>query len=571
MTTFVILPPEIREKIFWYYFQVDGRYVFDGNSEKLTTADNNPIDLSLMYTCRSVANDTKNLPLTINTITFSTLYREDWRGLAGCFNYVSTYYRLLQADLVVRLARFMTPDMYPQLALKFPTLGPQIQKASKDHEDCLAHYETGRWPSDSESESDSGSDFESDFDFERNRDVIIFGPENKKTDPSEASYEWRHGLETQSYRLRYQNLRLNGSSNFYRGLGSIDHDRQRGHLLRLHWAGGSWAIQAAILVYGALPGWVDTYPAHDLLDLRFEPWAIPSHSEVAKVTTRFGADDAWKLLQPWYYTPSWAYHPYGLYSFFGCGPPIRFLQRLPAHQRLQIRNLVLHEDLRSVGTPSTHVQGLAPFFKENPRLRVVRRVSVLGCIEGMLGEPSQAARFFRAEKDGRSEPDRAFDVMKFSWGVAQWLVDALAVTRVGIPAEFFTFILEAGPHADFCTDVFQQAIHRDIAWNRAYNACIDRGLVACKPRERLYDLLDDGLDEAIEHLLNPTSFLRSDFNLGHPWNFENLVEETNHLDHLHWTFKWAFREPQKLDFPPILGFVKRYSDNFEIQTEEDYL
>ncbi|KAJ4182227.1 hypothetical protein NW767_013910 [Fusarium falciforme] len=601
MASLVTLPPEIREKIFQYYFQVDGGYVFDGDSEKLTTADNNPIDLSLMYTCRSVANDTKNMPLAINTITFSTLYREEWRGLAGCFNYVCTYYSLLEADLVVRLARFMTPDMYSQLALKFPTPAPQIQKESRYHKHCLDNYETGRWHSFSDSESES----ESESGSEGNRDAI-FSPdsdsEEDKTDPSEGGYEWRHGRYAPSYRFGYEHLALASSIDCYDGLGSIDHGPS-GHPLRPEWVGGSWAIQAAMsyclrllaekepaefarLVFGALPGWMGTCPAHELLDLRFDPWAIPSQPEVAKATSRFKADDAWKLLEPWYYTPSRAYNPPRVYDqlhtprgvrcrekirFSAAATAIRFLQRLPTTQRLQIRNLVLYEDHPSVGTPSTHVQGLAPFFKENPRLRVVRRVSVLGCIEGRLGDPNLAAQFLQAEKDGRTEDRRNVDLITFPWRVAEWLVDALAVTSVGIPAESFTFILEAGPHADFCTDVFQQAIHRDIAWNRAYNACIDRGLVVRKRGQKGHLLIDEGLEEAIGHLLNQTSFLRSDFNPGHPWNFENLVEETKHLDYLHWQLKWAYREPRKLELPPTLDIARLYSDNFEVQTEEDYL
>ncbi|KAM0415821.1 hypothetical protein ACHAPT_013231 [Fusarium lateritium] len=90
----------VRERIFQYYFKVDNGYVFSAKSDKLTTTDGDTVDLALMYTCRSVASETRNMPLTVNTITFSTLYREDWRGLAGCFNYVSAYCSLLQADAV---------------------------------------------------------------------------------------------------------------------------------------------------------------------------------------------------------------------------------------------------------------------------------------------------------------------------------------------------------------------------------------------------------------------------------------------------------------------------------------
>ncbi|KAJ4168455.1 hypothetical protein NW754_010367 [Fusarium falciforme] len=80
------LPYEVREQIFQHYFKLDRGYFYDGDSEKLVTAEGQPIDLSLMYTCRSIADDTKNIPLSVNTITFSTVYREDWRERAGRYD-----------------------------------------------------------------------------------------------------------------------------------------------------------------------------------------------------------------------------------------------------------------------------------------------------------------------------------------------------------------------------------------------------------------------------------------------------------------------------------------------------
>ncbi|RSL54923.1 hypothetical protein CEP54_009651 [Fusarium duplospermum] len=569
MANLITLPFELRARIFQYYFRINGGYVFNSETEKLTCADGSPIDLSLMYTCRSVAHDTKNMPLAVNPITFSTFLREDWRGLAGCFNYVWTYYSLLEADLVVRLARFMTPDMYSQLALKFPTFVQQIQNQSSVHEELLAQYESGG---------------------------------GIRDDPSEGSYPWRHGRTAPSWNFGSKRLNLERSSHNYHGLGSIA-DHLRGHPLRNDWIGGSWAIEAAMscclrllsdkeptefarLVYGALPEWAGTYPAHEFLDLRFEPWAIPSPSEVAKATSRLNADNAWKLLEPWYHAPSSAYQPAGQHDpshtprgvrcrekirFSAAASAIRFLQRLPVHQRVQIRKVELHEDHPSVGTPSTHVQGLAPFFRENPRLRVQRRVSMLACIEGRLGNPQDAARFLQEQKDGRAEDSRSVDLMSFPSRLAEWLIDAMAAADVGIPVESFTFVLEAGPHADFCTDLFQQSIHRDIAWYKANKACLDRGLVVYPPVKRRRRFLDEGLEEAVEHLLNQTSFLRTDFNLGLPWDFESLVEKNKHLGPFHWEVKWASREPQWLDMPPTLDTARMYSDNYEIQTESDYL
>ncbi|KAM5347428.1 hypothetical protein ACJ41O_010433 [Fusarium nematophilum] len=580
MTNFVALPLEVREQIYQYYFKVDGGYVFNGDSEKLTTAGGNPIDLSLVYTCRSIANDTKDMPLAVNTITFSTVYREDWRELAGCFNYVSAFSRLLEADLVVRLARFMTPDMYSKLALKFPAFVSQIQKASRKHEERLG-------PADFMPHSEFSSDDEPTSDNE--------------SEASSSIPEWNIRIGHRAghaFSWSGQMLDTRWPNDFYDGFGSIVSGYRR-HPLRREWVGGFWAIQRAMsyclrllaekepaeftrLVYEALPEWAGTYAAHEFLDLTFEPWAIPSRSEVAAATSRLEADNAWKLLERWYYTPLRAYNEFDRSSgsqkltgtrcrekirFSAAAAAIRFLKRRPVDQRLQIRNLTLHEDLPSVGCPSAHVQGLAPFFRENPRLRVKRHVSLLNCIEARFGEPQNVAWFLHHPTTHSGW--NSIDTIRFPYRLAEWLLDALAVTDVGIPADAFTFILEGGPHADFCTDLFQQAVHRDIAWYKAYKACVDRDLVYFPPHFR-YSLTDEGLEEAMEKLMDPTSFLRCDFNPGLPWDFEKLVEETKTLDHVEWERKLVHREPRKLDFPPTLPYADTLADNYEIQEEDEY-
>ncbi|CAG1974831.1 unnamed protein product [Fusarium graminearum] len=60
-------------------------------------------------------------------IQFSTLYREDWRSLAGCFNLVATYYYVLQQDIVLHLAHLITPEMHMQLEKKFPNFRSKLE------------------------------------------------------------------------------------------------------------------------------------------------------------------------------------------------------------------------------------------------------------------------------------------------------------------------------------------------------------------------------------------------------------------------------------------------------------
>ncbi|KAK3369767.1 hypothetical protein B0T24DRAFT_532555 [Lasiosphaeria ovina] len=79
------LPRELRDHIYRHYVYTSGGdgYIFDYEARKLRLADNRPIDLGLMYTCRLAAAEMRGLALRLNTITFSTLYSEELRSRAG--------------------------------------------------------------------------------------------------------------------------------------------------------------------------------------------------------------------------------------------------------------------------------------------------------------------------------------------------------------------------------------------------------------------------------------------------------------------------------------------------------
>ncbi|KAF4980207.1 hypothetical protein FZEAL_3718 [Fusarium zealandicum] len=551
----VRLPVELRQQIYREYFKADGGYVFNGESEKLTTASGHPIDLSLMYTCRFISNDTKGIPLALNNITFSTVYREDWRPLAGCFNFISIFHRLLEADLVVRLERFMTPEMYSHLALEFPSFDAQIKKVSRDREASIAESEpeetirSGRWMGD--------------------------------------AFGWN----------------LNNSAEYFRGFGHIRGDAS----LRETWDGDICTIQGAMscclrllaekepaefakLVYEALPSWVDRYPAREVLDLGFAPWAIPSPSDVKNATQRLEADSAWQRLEPWYYQASLSPNAPGPQStrlaslkpegtrcrekirFSAAAIAIRFLGHLSASQRLQIRTITLHEDFPAVSTPSCHVHGLAPYFKENPRLRVERRVDLLRCIfEQTRLRGAQAAAWFLQDPASCDIGDLdGLDVEEITPVLTGWLRDTLAVTDVGIPAESFTFTLEGGDHADFCTGLFQQFVHRDIAWDKASKSCIDRSIIVHLQLPS-GGLVDRCLEGAIELLKSQKHILRSDFNTGHPWDPKPLEEETNRQTTFQWYWAWLERDTIDTDLPPTRAYADLLADNYEIQTEDEYM
>ncbi|QKD62794.2 uncharacterized protein FOBCDRAFT_324966 [Fusarium oxysporum Fo47] len=124
----VTLPYDVRIKIFQDYFRVEGGYVFSSESEKLTTADGQLIDFSLMYTCRSIANDTKHLRFTLNNISFSTFFSPEWRAWAGRHQFLSHFLCILKADLIYHLqGTEMPPELESALQERFPHLMPDFK------------------------------------------------------------------------------------------------------------------------------------------------------------------------------------------------------------------------------------------------------------------------------------------------------------------------------------------------------------------------------------------------------------------------------------------------------------
>ncbi|KAJ4005001.1 hypothetical protein NW752_011514 [Fusarium irregulare] len=115
--TFLSLPHELRHMIYREYFTLDKGYAFQPGSGrqlgsgKLGTFDGEPLDLALMYTCRFIASETKDMPLTFNTISFSTVYRPEWRKWAGRFDYLLNFQEEQRFDLLIHISQFLTPEI----------------------------------------------------------------------------------------------------------------------------------------------------------------------------------------------------------------------------------------------------------------------------------------------------------------------------------------------------------------------------------------------------------------------------------------------------------------------------
>ncbi|KAM5345934.1 hypothetical protein ACJ41O_011795 [Fusarium nematophilum] len=533
----VTLPFELRHQIFCYHFKTDGGYVFDAGSDRLVTADGEPINLSLSYTCRSIAADTKDLPLALNKITFSTVDHPDCRAWAGRFEYLSVFPDMVRADLLLRLGPLITPNSYSVIEQRYPNFVRKLKFQIREELDDLEaerHYEQ------------RGGSVE---------------PEDASSPPDE------HGG------MRYPrgsilNSRMDGSASCYWGglqgvtrhyfNGVLPNGHNHCHPLRQAWTAWTETETPSMIAEAAKYSLRVVAEQHqtefnelvsqmfpestvlpsDILQLGFKPWAIPSHSDLSKMGDQFGDANIWRHVQAWHHG-HWinpgdrSYHPSNypptefLYReklrFSAAAAAIRFLGRLPPSKRLQLRNVVLHEDHVAVGTPECHARGLIPFCKENPRLRVERRVSLL---HNIFQTPA-LLDFFDLGDFERGTSRRRSELVYSSalrHGVADWLRDALAVVDAGMPADSFTLVLDGEPDVNFCSDMFELAIRWPIACDTAWKACSGR-LVHFPPEEKEIPIVNDEALQAMEHLFDQTSVLRRNFHPGLPLDIEMEVEK----------------------------------------------
>ncbi|KAJ3525827.1 hypothetical protein NM208_g1499 [Fusarium decemcellulare] len=522
--TFTSLPYKLRQQIYHEYFKLDDGYVCNA-SGKLTTADKQPIDLSLIYTCRLIASEAKDTPLAVNIISFSTIYSRELSPWAGRFQYLIKFYTLMEADLVLRLAPYITPEMWPEIATKFPQFSSTLRSILEQK--WLWNGYIKDWGS---------------LDFRRNITSLrgfsgLLGP----TDPA-----WLHGS--------YLNT----------------HTIQEAIRLSLDLVVPTQKSKFAKLVNKMVPGWTSSRsPIYDrFVQLRLHQWAFPSRSELEAMGDELQDDAEWRFIQNWY-REEYTYREVGerycqvdngwrnreKYRFSATAVAIRFLGHLSARQRLSLQSLSIHEDQFSVGNPEFHAQGLFPFCKENPQLRIERRVSLWGNVF----QTHELGGSLRQLSSWRNNPLQV-GASSLSDGVASWLIGGLAVLDADIPPESITLLLDGEPALDYTAEIFKTVVQRDLAFALAFEP-YSESIHSSRPN--LHFCLE-GFPRALRHLTNGTSIFRCNFNPGQFWDIHGMIDERQYwtaLDHFR---SWQQREPKRLDFCRYFPDWPRYLfENFE--------
>lgn len=147
------------------------------------------------------------------------------------------------------------------------------------------------------------------------------------------------------------------------------------------------------LVENVVPQVLRMYPVHKLLRLPFEPWIIPTQTqldetkevlrEIWDIRHKHLVDDkkyAEERKEYWQYFTRCNPHDGERYRFSAAAAAITFLRSLSLTTRSHIREIVLNETHKLDMRPENHAQGLIPLCEENPKLRVERRINLWRCI-----------------------------------------------------------------------------------------------------------------------------------------------------------------------------------------------
>ncbi|KAE8846616.1 hypothetical protein HRS9139_01183 [Pyrenophora teres f. teres] len=116
------LPRELRDLIYEFYLAVEGGYVFNPNTVRLVTANNNNalIDLALAYTCKLAAAEMHNLGLKVNAINFFTVFSDEKRSTIGRFQSIYKAYTDVEQGLLSLAGPWIDEEIFRQIEDSYP-------------------------------------------------------------------------------------------------------------------------------------------------------------------------------------------------------------------------------------------------------------------------------------------------------------------------------------------------------------------------------------------------------------------------------------------------------------------
>ncbi|KAF5637809.1 hypothetical protein F52700_4511 [Fusarium sp. NRRL 52700] len=478
---FLSLPFELRHMIYKYYFTTEQGYYFNAASCKLTTAYGGPIDFALIYTCRLVAEETKEMPFLHNDISFKTFYQQDLSSWLCRFDRLINAQFRQQLQLLTELRPFITPEIQHRIKEKFPwfTIRPL---------NALFYHSTSPWRG------------------------------------------WMYGLLQELNSPSLAAVTRPPHNDMYIDICSNDraYSAQRAAIkftLRLLCESSDERFIAK--VNQTLVGWEYSGGARlsNFLDRCYEPWRFPSSlSDLDEMgSRRYGDGEGWTSITSWKTSILHRMQYRQLYRSSAVSAALKFLDALPINKRSSLRNIIIHEDGVSVGYPDGHAIGLISFCQENRRLRIRHKFSMVkNLFERAYFSQGYNFDYIQAEKD---EDMLRLASMNLHRIVGNCLAEAMYLPEAGMPDGSYILLLDAEDATDMCSAIFRREVldreARLMVLNRALRE--DPNIDWAGTYSHVIGLTPKAYSAALKHLFNKTSFLESNFYPGHLGRVDTLM------------------------------------------------
>ena len=488
---FLDLPREMRDVIYQHYTQEKDGYHFDFESGKLrASASGQPIDLALMYTCKTVAAELRNLPLGTNRITFSTVYSERLRLRAGRFHkalitLANSQWWILSAITRPIARPFRVPELIAEIIQKFPQFEQDLLVSMEETLPVRLKNSFG---------GNSGQANST------HRPFIIYALKVFSTCTIRADVN-PELLEPSSTGSTFSEFAANRQ---------YAHQPSLARSPLLFTNPDPWTIAPEDVIAGLEEVLVDT----ELYDFD----RLPDEQQPPERLS------FWKRIK---------------WRFSAAAAAIHFLSSIPSALRLQIRNLLLLEDHESVAHPECHALGLIPFCMENSRLHVERRVSLwrnvlpAGC------------GFDLWELMNDDPTDRFAPVRDALWSrtigkiFSVWITEALALPAAGMPSNAFSLVFDGHPNLEQSSNVFEMvkleaafqdaADHQEKQWPETL---LDED-IKCSIFARF-----ETFPQTIKDIIEGTSNISCNFSTGDLWDVNEVLAERYPRSHDEWFDRW---------------------------------
>ncbi|KAK1497100.1 hypothetical protein CTAM01_08112 [Colletotrichum tamarilloi] len=571
------IPREVRDLIYEHYTIVEGGYIYESDDllgGRLKRADGRPIDLNLMYACRLVANEMRHLALRSNTLTFSTITSESGPSPLAMLE-----------GLRMRAARFdglvgRCLDRYRQQLLHFAG-GFLARRRFEEQQARTTTSEEGNHDHEENDSDGSSSDLAAaskvhvDPPSTEDPDGVSSSGSSPSGEPSWATAQLTLDELAKKHprflrvleRMDHEDLtpwRAWGFTHFRRGpYGEApssylelccDLLQAASRLKPNDWNQLEWCRLMNISENRLAGG--ETRSSR-IMRCSVREWDIPKAADLKELSSWITEEK--RLLSSIRHGSDGS-----VYRFSAAASAIRYLKSIPAAMRAQVRKIVLVEDYRSVAHPESHARGLIPFCRENPLLRVERRVNLwrnLFQVDKRWHTPHQ-----QCERQNRAAT-RALRSRDITSTVALWVTEALALGPAGMPAASFSLVLDGDPAPQLCARIFQTVVQRDAAWQRAWTESMDRRLVLVHPvldwferrgedaaragvhpvsgmYESYLGYFYEGFPEAMRDIARGSSgsVVRCNFDAGEPWDAEKVVRANKMWTSAQWNEGWLRHE-----------------------------